>query len=150
MSRTVIAGIDGSRESLAAADWAGGEALSRGRLLRLVHVWSDDADQVSYYADPETLRRSAEELLYTAAQHVRHRHPDVRLETSRLSGAPAEVLSTAAETAEILVLGFPGSRRSGRVRGGLRVAGGPGTCAAPRCSRPGVGCRSSGCRAPGR
>lgn len=39
MSRTVTVGIDGSRESLAAAEWAAREARLRVLPLRLVNVW---------------------------------------------------------------------------------------------------------------
>lgn len=38
MSRTVTVGLDGSPESLAAADWAAREALLRAAPLRLVHA----------------------------------------------------------------------------------------------------------------
>lgn len=37
MTRPVMAGLDGSQESLAAADWAAREALRRGLPLPLVH-----------------------------------------------------------------------------------------------------------------
>ena len=39
MFRTVTVGIDGSRESLAAAEWAAREARLRALPLRLVNVW---------------------------------------------------------------------------------------------------------------
>ncbi|MGP4051269.1 universal stress protein [Streptomyces sp. 2A115] len=38
MLKPVVAGLDGSRESLAAAGWAAREALRRGLPLRLVHA----------------------------------------------------------------------------------------------------------------
>ncbi|MGW2997482.1 universal stress protein, partial [Streptomyces sp. NPDC001193] len=41
MSRTVIAAVDGSAESLAAADWAAHEARMRRLPLHLLHVWQD-------------------------------------------------------------------------------------------------------------
>ncbi|GAA2961517.1 universal stress protein [Kitasatospora cinereorecta] len=108
MSRTVTVGIDGSRESLAAANWAAGEATARGRLLRLVYVWKQDEASVAYYTDPETNRRAAEALLHEAVEHLRPNHPHVRAETVQMPGAPVEELSAAGERAELLVLGSRG------------------------------------------
>ncbi|MFC8917716.1 universal stress protein [Streptomyces sp. NPDC057116] len=107
MSRTVTVGIDGSREGLTAADWAAGEALGRDRLLRLVHVWSNDADAVTP-SDPENQRRRAERLLHTTAKQLRQNHPDVRMETSQSAGDPVETLTAAGDTADLLVLGSRG------------------------------------------
>lgn len=39
MLNPVVAGLDGSRESLTAAGWAAREALRRGLPLRLVYAW---------------------------------------------------------------------------------------------------------------
>ena len=39
MSRTIVVGLDGSPESLAAAEWAAREALRTDARLRLVHAW---------------------------------------------------------------------------------------------------------------
>jgi nucleotide-binding universal stress UspA family protein len=109
MSRTVTAGIDGSRESLAAADWAAGEATARGRLLRLVYIWKEDeASSVAYYGDPDKKRRAAEALLHKAVEYLRPLHPHVRIETTQMSGAPVEELRAAGERAELLVLGSRG------------------------------------------
>ncbi|WP_069173970.1 universal stress protein [Streptomyces griseus] len=114
MSRTVTAGIDGSREGLAAADWAAGEALIRGCPLRLVHVWRDDDPSAAHYADLETRRRSAEGLLHEAAGQLRRDHPELRIETEQKAGAPVEELRAVGDRSEILVLG---SRGLGSVKG---------------------------------
>ena len=39
MLRTITVGLDGSRESRAAAEWAAREAGLRGLPLKIVHVW---------------------------------------------------------------------------------------------------------------
>ncbi|MGA5553451.1 universal stress protein [Streptomyces lavendulocolor] len=122
MSRTVTVGVDGSPESLTAAEWAADEAVSRDRLLRLVHVWSNDADVVTP-TDPETRRRRAERLLHTAATHVRRGHPDVRMETSQFSGDPVERLTAAGEKADLLVLGSRGlGGMAGFIAGSVALA----------------------------
>lgn len=107
MPGTVTVGVDGSRESLAAADWAADEALGRDRGLRLVHVW-DDADVLTNNMAPETQRQVAGELLDSAAAHVHRRCPGVRVETSQVSGDPVEVLTAAGEGADLLALGSRG------------------------------------------
>ncbi|MEU3447517.1 universal stress protein [Streptomyces thermolilacinus] len=122
MSRTVTVGVDGSQESLTAADWAADEALSRDRLLRLVHVWSNDADVVTP-ADPEKKRRQADSLLHTAAKHVRQGRPDVRMETSQSAGDPVETLTVAGENADLLVLGSRGlGGMTGFIAGSVSLA----------------------------
>ncbi|MGW3802210.1 universal stress protein [Streptomyces clavifer] len=96
MSRAVTTGIDGSQESLAAADWAAGEAALRSCLLRLVYVWKDMAATGAYASDPDIERGAAEALLHDAAEHLRPTHPDLRIETQQKSGSPAEELSGEA------------------------------------------------------
>ncbi|WP_405392512.1 universal stress protein [Streptomyces sp. NBC_01102] len=69
MSHTVSsAGIDSSRESLAAANRAADEALPRGCPLRPLHVWRDGDAPAARYTDPGTEQRSAEALLHRAAE----------------------------------------------------------------------------------
>ncbi|QGV77356.1 universal stress protein [Streptomyces ficellus] len=123
MTRTVTVGIDGSRESLAAVEWAAGEALSRARLLRVVHAWSTDVDVVTRYVEPETQRRWAETLLHSAEERVRRTHPDVRLETSQLGGDPVAVLTEEGERADLLVLGSRGiGGMTGFIAGSVSLA----------------------------
>lgn len=40
MLAPVVAAVDGSAESLAAAEWAAHEAVRRERPLRLLHAWN--------------------------------------------------------------------------------------------------------------
>ncbi|MFD0431805.1 universal stress protein [Streptomyces zhihengii] len=108
MTRIVTVGIDGSRESLAAAGWAAGEAVARGELLRMVHVWSNHAVAVTRYEEPETHRRRAHGLLDSAARYALADRPGLRLETSLLSGDPVRELCAAGAEADLLVLGSRG------------------------------------------
>ncbi|MEU9188878.1 universal stress protein [Streptomyces sp. NPDC048484] len=123
MVRTVVAGIDGSSESLAAAEWAAREAKLRGLPLKLVHVWEpvpeptaqvpsrgtetsqDRSDQGETGALPaEGWRRTARQVV----EGVRLRQPGLDVTVQQLSGRPAEALTKVAEDAELLALGSRG------------------------------------------
>lgn len=53
MLQPIVVGLDGSRESVAAADWAAEEALRRGLPLRLVHAWEGSPEPAESTALPE-------------------------------------------------------------------------------------------------
>ncbi|MGW3246291.1 universal stress protein [Streptomyces sp. NPDC001070] len=116
MSRTVTAGLDGSPESLAAADWAAREAARRGLPLKLVHVyeWQPYASVYAPLAgavagvDPDAQQRWAESVPRDAAAELARRHPDLDISARLLSGQPAAALAAAAEESELLVLGSRG------------------------------------------
>ncbi|MFE0631306.1 universal stress protein [Streptomyces sp. NPDC058864] len=116
MSRTVTAGLDGSPESRAAADWAAREALRRGLPLRLVHVheWQPYSTAYAPLAgavaalDPDAQRQWAESVPRDAAAELAGRHPDLEISAGLVSGQPAAALAAAAEESELLVLGSRG------------------------------------------
>ncbi|MFE7379159.1 universal stress protein [Streptomyces zhihengii] len=123
MTHTVTAGIDGSRESLAAAAWAADEAVIRDLPLRLIHVGSDRAGPLTRHIEPEARRRRALGLLDDAAQYVRSGRAGLRAETVLLSGEPVEQLCAAGEDADLLVLGSRGlGSLTGFVTGSVSLA----------------------------
>jgi nucleotide-binding universal stress UspA family protein len=110
MSRAITVGLDGSPESLAAAEWAACEALRRGIPLQLLHVWT--AVELQYGREP---------VLREAAESLQSRYPDLRITTGHVSGQAAQVLA-AAET-ELLVLGSRGlSGAAGFLVGSVALA----------------------------
>ncbi|MTE17958.1 universal stress protein [Streptomyces sp. TRM43335] len=131
MVRTVTVGVDGSAESLAAADWAAREALSRKAPLRLVHVREPDPfgppDSV---ADEETRRHWAQRIPRGVADGLTGRYPELEITTDQLTGRPAEVLVSAAEQAGVLVVG---SRGLGPIAGFLVGSVGLATVARVAC-----------------
>ncbi|MFI9645850.1 universal stress protein [Streptomyces sp. NPDC052040] len=117
MPRPVTAGLDGSAESLAAAEWAAREAALRGLPLRLVHV-AEPVDPLMQapLLGPETRQHWAERIPREAAEGVGLRHPGVPVTADRLAGRAAELLVEAAADAELLALG---SRALGALGGFL-------------------------------
>ncbi|MFF5142991.1 universal stress protein [Streptomyces sp. NPDC013157] len=118
MTRTVTAGLDGSAESRAAADWAAREAELRGLPLKIVHVWEPVPDPMAQapLLGPETHQHWTGRVLREAAEELRLRHPGVEAVGEQVSGSAGEVLVEASKGAALLVLG---SRALGGVGGFL-------------------------------
>lgn len=110
MTRAVTVGLDGSRESLAAAEWAAREARLLDLPLKLVHVWEPVPDPIAQapLLGAETHQHWTERIPREAAEDLRLRHPGLDVRTEQLSGRPSEMLVGAAKDAELLVLGSRG------------------------------------------
>ncbi|MEU9189034.1 universal stress protein [Streptomyces sp. NPDC048484] len=112
MSRIITAGLDGSRESLAAADWAARESLLRDLPCRLVHAWEQQPYKYpTAYAPPagqELQRHWAERVPREAEEDLRRRYPSLRVSADQVDGQPVPVLLAAADDSELLVIGSRG------------------------------------------
>ncbi|MFF1680070.1 universal stress protein [Streptomyces sp. NPDC058256] len=110
MLRPVVAGLDGSRESDAAADWAAREALRRGLPLRLVHAWEGLPDTETGATLPELQvpQYWARRVLRSASDRLDERYPQVHIAAEQLRRPPGPALLAEAETAELLVIGSQG------------------------------------------
>ena len=109
MVRTVTVGVDGSGESLAAADWAAREALRREAPLRLVHVREPDpASPAGAYADAGTRDHWARRIPRDAASGLAERYPHLELTAEQVTGHAADVLTDLGKEAELLVIGTRG------------------------------------------
>ncbi|MFD9127532.1 universal stress protein [Kitasatospora sp. NPDC059571] len=145
MSDHLLAAVDGSAQSIAAARWAAAEAVRHGLPLRLVHAqtWLDDL-----HADPgrpADIRALTTRMLADAKQTVQTTHPALEIRAELLGGGdPVDVLTAAAAKARMLVLG---SRGLGGF-GGLLV-GSVGLAVTARCDAPTVLVRAEGPRRPG-
>ncbi|MET9725246.1 universal stress protein [Streptomyces zaomyceticus] len=116
MSREIVAGVDGSPESVAAADWAAREAHHRGLPLRLAHAWRWEPIDLPLVQDRATQERAAEAVLREAETTIAGRYPDVALTAEVLLDTPVTALLGTEERAEMLVIG---SRGHGAVAGFL-------------------------------
>lgn len=112
-TKPVIAGTDGSRESLRAVEWAAREAALRGTSLRIVAIPALPPRMTATPATPGTvadvIERSMSQALAAAAQQAAAQQPGLAIETQLLAGAPAEVLAGAARDACMVVLGSRGA-----------------------------------------
>lgn len=116
MTRTIAVGLDGSAESLAAAEWAAREARMRGLRLTLVHVDEPPRALLSQapLLGPETQQDWSERMPRETAERLTEDHPGLDIGVQRREGRAAEVLTEAGKEAELLALG---SRGLGGVRG---------------------------------
>lgn len=109
----VIAGTDGSQESMRAVEWAAREAALRKTSLRIVAIPALPQRMIPSPATPEAVagmvERSMRRALAAAAQGAATLEPDLAIETQLLEGAPAQVLVGAAAEASMLVLGSRGA-----------------------------------------
>ncbi|MFK0156149.1 universal stress protein [Streptomyces sp. NPDC090493] len=110
MLRTVTVGLDGSPESRAAAEWAAREAGLLGLTLKIVHVREPAPAHVAQapLVGTETSQNWMETLARESAQGIALRHPGVEVIRELLTGRPADLLTTVADAAELLVLGSRG------------------------------------------
>ncbi|MGW2515471.1 universal stress protein [Streptomyces sp. NPDC001617] len=104
----VIAGVDGSGESLAAAEWAAREAVRRDRPLRLVHVWNWHPRQGEGEPATAAQRFLGRRALREAEDRIRRTCRHVRLEDEQVEGPATAALLKAAGQADLLVLGSRG------------------------------------------
>ncbi|MCX5250446.1 universal stress protein [Streptomyces sp. NBC_00201] len=103
MERMIIAGVDRSARSRAAADWATREALLRRLPLRVLHVVPPDA--------PDPVHRwpyRGEAVAEHVVAELVDRHPALTVRGKILAGTPGPVLRTAGDGAQLLVVGLRG------------------------------------------
>lgn len=105
MARTLTVGLDGTRESVSAADWAAREARQDGATVRLLQVRAADP-----YLDAAVVRHGdlgqwSEEILDEVSRTLADRYPEVRTERRTDNGRPAQLLADASEESDLLVIG---------------------------------------------
>jgi len=106
----ILVGIDGSEASLAALDWAAGQAALTSSPLEILATWDWPltygwAVPLPQGFDPQ---ESVQKTLNEAADGVRARYLDIEITTRALQGHPAPVLVEASKGAKLLVVGSRG------------------------------------------
>ena len=112
-AKPIMAGTDGSNDSLRAVEWAAREAALRGTPLRIVSVPAQGSWIALDLVGPEIISRAAHEAsrlaLARAAERAAEVAPGLPLDTALLSGSPARTLADAARDASMLVIGSRGT-----------------------------------------
>ncbi|MER6156330.1 universal stress protein [Streptomyces sp. NPDC001868] len=104
----VVAGVDGSAESLAAAEWAAREAARRERPLTLVHAWHWHPRQGEGETASAAQRSLGRRVLREAEDRVRAAVHGALPRDEQVEGTATEALLRQGERAELLVLGSRG------------------------------------------
>lgn len=106
----IVVGVDGSRHSLSALEWACREAELRHDSLELVSAWSLPAVTSAGASQEviEVLQAAAEEAVESGRQRAAQVAPGVEVGTRVYRGQPARVLVERAEGADLLVVGSRG------------------------------------------
>ncbi|MES4902458.1 MULTISPECIES: universal stress protein [unclassified Streptomyces] len=104
----VVAGVDGSERSLAAADWAAREALDRAVPLLLLHASPPLPPRITPVPGADAWEHVGEQMIRQAATDLAERHPGLEVTGGHVAEAADEALLTAAGSAGLMVVGARG------------------------------------------
>jgi nucleotide-binding universal stress UspA family protein len=115
-SKPIVAGTDGSEESLRAVGWAAREAALRGAPLRIVGTAEllprmsprAGASGSTYDTVTDVLDKDRDRALATAAELAAKTAANVLIDTDELTGPTAQAVTAAGSGALMLVLGSRG------------------------------------------
>ncbi len=112
-TKPVVVAVDGSEDSLRAAEWAAHEARRQSRPLRIVSAPAAVPRLHAYQASPEAianaLRGMAARALEAAIARCEEVAPNLPVTTGLLSGAPALAVAASGSDAFMLVVGARGA-----------------------------------------
>jgi nucleotide-binding universal stress UspA family protein len=106
----IVVGVDGSKGSQRALEWAMDEATLRGASVTLVHAWSivyqGGFPHAGTAIDPTVFERDAKQVIDAAVRSITP--STVKLDTALVCGGGAEALLAAAKGADLVVVGTRG------------------------------------------
>lgn len=110
---TVVVGVDGSKASAKAIDFAFDQAEALGATLVAVHAWATpvltgDGGEPTRELNEQDAAQDGRRLVAESIAGALADHPDVRSETRVVAGHPAPALVLASESAELIVVGSRG------------------------------------------
>ncbi|MBR7828227.1 universal stress protein [Actinospica sp. MGRD01-02] len=112
MTRPIVIGVDGSRRSLHALEWAARTADVHDCPLKIVHVLPRWVEDIPFFPPGrfEEARKRGRRIVAEAAEFVREEYPGLEVSSALPYGvAPAKVFLDEAEKARAIVLGAKGS-----------------------------------------
>ncbi len=126
--QVVVAGVDGSAESIAALSWAARYATATGATVRAVRAWhypgavgGPPMEKAPAAIRAETEQRMSADLAAAVAK-AQPDGPAAAVETRVSYGHPAEVLIEESKHADLLVVGSHGHGRfSGMLVGSVSI-----------------------------
>jgi nucleotide-binding universal stress UspA family protein len=110
---TVVVGVDGSKLSAQAIEFAFDQAEAIGAKVVAIHAWTTpyltyaDGESMLQFDDDE-VRESSRLLVAESVAGALEDHPDVEYETRLISGHAARAILLAAKSAELVVVGSRG------------------------------------------
>jgi nucleotide-binding universal stress UspA family protein len=110
----IVVGVDGSEGSRRALAWAANEAATRGGSVRAVTAWSWDGLEYGPIAatHPQEAIQRARQLLDREIKALSDLPgSQVKVTGDVIEGRPADVLTAAGRSADLLVLGSHGHSR---------------------------------------
>ncbi|MFB7559329.1 universal stress protein [Streptomyces brevispora] len=105
MKPVITVGLDGTPESLAAADWAAREAVLRGATLHLLHAWVLLSFESTQSSPEEDQNYWAKQIVDDARATIEQRFPDLPIIEDLVREDPRDALRETADASELLVLG---------------------------------------------
>ena len=114
-AKPIVAGTDGSEESLRAVDWAAREAALRGAPLRIVAAAAVLPRMISragpgqYDTVTDVLDKERDSALAAAAERAAKAAHGVLIDTDPLTGPPAQAIVESGSGALMLVVGSRGA-----------------------------------------
>jgi nucleotide-binding universal stress UspA family protein len=113
--KLIVVGVDGSKSSRAALQWAYDEATHHDASLTVISTWHPPAMPMTppygsippegYVSQP---KHDALDLLQKLVADLEERNPPVDVRTAIEEGNPAEVLIERSKEADLMVLGSRG------------------------------------------
>lgn len=110
----IVVGVDGSEGGRRALRWAADEAATRGGAVQAVTAWSWDGmdyDPIVATRPQEAAERAGRMLDGEIKQLIARNGSHLPVAAELVEGRPADVLSAAGRTADLLVLGSHGHSR---------------------------------------